>query len=257
MPLIQGKSKKAFKENVSTEMDAGKPQKQSLAIAFSVQRKNKKKKMALGGAVETPVHSKDYDRNPGTPAKKADDRREAESEYMSKDWSEGSAPARKPDDERLPKDEYMAGHFAKGGPVNPKLQQAHAAHRPMHPMDLMDDDERASSIADAIMEKRHRMAEGGIAGETLGTKIGYPGSPKPKAYADGGMVDLERNSEEEGSTPYDTMNAEAGMKEQYDDSQLSPDPMDSNETGDSREDESENEHDMISKIRSKMRAKRG
>ncbi len=49
MPLHNSKSKKAFKENVETEMEHGKPQKQSLAIAFSVKRKAKKKKMAEGG----------------------------------------------------------------------------------------------------------------------------------------------------------------------------------------------------------------
>lgn len=51
MPLIQGKSKKAFSENVKTEMEHGKPQKQSLAIAYSVKRKNARKKMASGGEV--------------------------------------------------------------------------------------------------------------------------------------------------------------------------------------------------------------
>lgn len=35
MPLMKGKSKKAFGYNVKTEMAAGKPQKQALAIAFS------------------------------------------------------------------------------------------------------------------------------------------------------------------------------------------------------------------------------
>ena len=61
MPLIQSKSKKAFNKNVGTEMNAGKPQKQSLAIAFSVQRKNKRKKMAQGGGLEdeTPHTGKD------------------------------------------------------------------------------------------------------------------------------------------------------------------------------------------------------
>lgn len=39
MPLIQGKSKKAFSENVKTEMEHGHPQKQALAIAYSVMRK--------------------------------------------------------------------------------------------------------------------------------------------------------------------------------------------------------------------------
>lgn len=50
MPLIKSKSKQAFGKNVATEMDAGKPQDQSLAIAYSVQR-NKKKKYAKGGMI--------------------------------------------------------------------------------------------------------------------------------------------------------------------------------------------------------------
>lgn len=48
MPLIHGKSKKAFSENVSTEMHAGKPQKQALAIAYSVMRRAGHK-MSEGG----------------------------------------------------------------------------------------------------------------------------------------------------------------------------------------------------------------
>jgi hypothetical protein len=51
MPLIKGKSQKSFEKNVSTEMHAGKPQKQSLAIAFNMQRKAKKKK-AHGGEIK-------------------------------------------------------------------------------------------------------------------------------------------------------------------------------------------------------------
>ena len=39
MPLKSGKSKKAFSANVETEMAAGKPQKQAVAIAYSVQRR--------------------------------------------------------------------------------------------------------------------------------------------------------------------------------------------------------------------------
>ena len=64
MPLIKGKSDKSFSKNVSAEMDAGKPQKQALAIAYSVKRKAQGKagggpickacggSMAKGGAVE-------------------------------------------------------------------------------------------------------------------------------------------------------------------------------------------------------------
>jgi hypothetical protein len=44
MPLKKSPSPKAFKANVKTEMKAGKPQKQALAIAYSVQRKAQGKK---------------------------------------------------------------------------------------------------------------------------------------------------------------------------------------------------------------------
>ena len=43
MPLQKSSSKKAFKENVRAEIKAGKPQKQAVAIAYSVRRRAKKK----------------------------------------------------------------------------------------------------------------------------------------------------------------------------------------------------------------------
>lgn len=52
MPLVHGKSDKAFSENVSREMDAGKPQKQAVAIAYSVKREASHKKMGHGGEVD-------------------------------------------------------------------------------------------------------------------------------------------------------------------------------------------------------------
>jgi len=47
MPLIKGKqakTKKGFSTNVKREMDAGKPQNQAVAIAFSEAKKLKRKK---------------------------------------------------------------------------------------------------------------------------------------------------------------------------------------------------------------------
>lgn len=44
MPLKKAVSKKAVSENIKTEMKAGRPQKQAVAIALSVQRQAKAKK---------------------------------------------------------------------------------------------------------------------------------------------------------------------------------------------------------------------
>ena len=38
MPLVKSKSKEAFSKNVKAEIKAGKPQKQAVAIAYSVKR---------------------------------------------------------------------------------------------------------------------------------------------------------------------------------------------------------------------------
>lgn len=44
MPLGKGKSKKAREANIATEIAAGKPPKQAVAIAYSIQREAAKKK---------------------------------------------------------------------------------------------------------------------------------------------------------------------------------------------------------------------
>jgi hypothetical protein len=52
MPLVKGKkacTKKGISQNISTEVHAGKPQKQAVAISFSNCRQQKKKKKAKRG----------------------------------------------------------------------------------------------------------------------------------------------------------------------------------------------------------------
>lgn len=51
MPLKKSASKKAFGENIRTEMAAGKPQRQAVAIAYSVKREAEKdtRKAAVKG----------------------------------------------------------------------------------------------------------------------------------------------------------------------------------------------------------------
>lgn len=282
MPLFQGKSKKSFSKNVETEMDAGKPQAQSLAIAYNIKRKNSgKKKMAYGGKAEAtgepayppikaiigpskdeymsnhatdggnpPRSTSDEDPaedeymadhfayggkaeatgEPAVPARKADDKRFPEDEYMSTDkWSKGAAPARKPDDMRPPKDEYMADHFAEGGEA-----EGHYG-----------------SVSDAIMAKKRRA----------------------KMMADGGQVQIDDNAREEPNHE-DDLSYEALKKENYsEDAGLDhmDSPMDSNEHGHALPDADEHDgaksmnsdfeermaDDMIDTIRRRMKAKRG
>lgn len=47
MPLNYGKSKRARQANIEAEIAAGKPPKQAVAIAYSVQRRGKPKKQSL------------------------------------------------------------------------------------------------------------------------------------------------------------------------------------------------------------------
>lgn len=57
MPLIKSKSEKAFKKNISTEVKAGKPVKQAVAIAYSTKRAASKKSGGKVGLWDN-IHAK-------------------------------------------------------------------------------------------------------------------------------------------------------------------------------------------------------
>jgi hypothetical protein len=53
MPLKQSTSRKAFSSNVRAEMDAGRPQKQAVAIAYSEKRKAAAKGVSAKASIFT------------------------------------------------------------------------------------------------------------------------------------------------------------------------------------------------------------
>lgn len=114
-------------------------------------------------------------------------------------------------------DEYMADHFAEGGEMDDMDQPEAEA-----------EDEHHDSLVASIMAKR-----------------------KAKMMAEGGQIDLDQNAEEQPNDYYHR-NREI-LKENYDsDMDSVSDPMDSDMHGD---DIDSDEHDMISSIRRKMKAK--
>jgi hypothetical protein len=58
MPLIKSKSKKAFQKNISTEVAAGKPVKQAVAIAYDVAGKAKRTGNKISAAMKKDSKSK-------------------------------------------------------------------------------------------------------------------------------------------------------------------------------------------------------
>jgi hypothetical protein len=107
MPLKEGKSKKAFEKNIKTEIEAGKPPKQAVAIAYAVKRKN----MAKGGGLYANIHAKQERIAEGS------------GEKMRKPGSEGA-----PTEESF-KQAAKTAKMAEGGPVKHiEQKQTHCEH---------------------------------------------------------------------------------------------------------------------------------
>jgi hypothetical protein len=116
--------------------------------------------------------------------------------------------------------------------------------------DNYDDDGHEDSIVSAIMANRDRLHKE--------IESGAHDLDAAARYAEGGQVDLSQNADEEPNNE-DQMSFGALKKENYSESEGLDEldqPEDSNESGDDREDESENKHDRVSSIRSKMMARR-
>lgn len=163
MPLIEGKSKPSFVKNLKTEIHAGKPMKQSLAIAYAMKKKAEEKKakggcvcedgsckncMAAGGEM-TGVHQeadKDMDR-PGE-SKAGSLVREMMPKHLNPDASE------KKENSRLLGEAKAEHHKVLGQMVSAKKPNLYAEGGEAHT--------QTDDILDRILHKRHKMAEGGM-----------------------------------------------------------------------------------------------
>lgn len=127
MPLMQSKSKKAFEHNMKSEMEAGKPKKQSLAIAYSIKRKPKK--MWGGGSTDPkPTPSPDTSTDKGLASiRKAFGGKAHGGMLKRKKYADGGKIPMSAQDERLedqvadamtPEEMDMLKHqYARGGEV--------------------------------------------------------------------------------------------------------------------------------------------
>ncbi len=160
MPLIKGKSPQSFSKNVSTEMDAGKPQKQALAIAY--QMKRKAKKMAEGGMVPKGTHYDEHEKEEMTPYIDGGHQSSSVYDYDMEDPHK-TQPESPGHDSMFDEDE-MGDAFV-----------SHEGDDKKHNSMAMSEDDKDlnQDLVDRIMYKR--MAKGGVvADEGMGDPMKHP-----------------------------------------------------------------------------------
>lgn len=266
-------------------MSAGKPQKQSIAVALDVQRRAKGKKMASGGEVtsaksesrpmpESITHQEMQmimDHRASKPVSSWDEHKptiDDQEDIMMADGGEvaGWADGRDTIDSEI--DQYdkhdRSEQSISREPVEGWTDEEDTADHEDHPM----------SVAESIMKRKGYAAGGEVDGNK---KSFYSGMMSKKKFASGGEVDdlepfeieghekpedgeadVARNAREDQNHE-DDQSFKALRKENYSEQSGLDDldqPEDSNETGDSRERSEEDEHDMIGKIRKGMKMRK-
>jgi len=224
------------------DRDGANAPKKDMAIAFEIQRKNKRKKMANGG----PVSAKDESR-PST-QELDNDKHDASEQNSAKPLASGFDKEPKASIDITPTSEEMEMlrnrrlKMAEGGWVDGHDRNADDQDMDMdldmmdgspsmsHELSADDSEESSPSIAQTIMRR--------------------------KKYADGGMVDLDDNATEDGNDA-DEDNHNAYKKENYSEkSGLNDLDYDTSESdGDDLKDEDEHGESMIDSIRRKNKKK--
>lgn len=284
MPLIKSKSKQAFEHNLKAEMKAGKPQDQSLAIAYAMKKKAPKK-MAQGGLIKE--QNEKTEKLP-MPELELEDRAEiAELPKAKPMLAAGGrviSPLAAPS--MVKSSAFKARLLDKhGNPIEEIPPQdetehigfddEHAEHSDMmaeggeveEPQDEHEEVDVTPALNEALEDKDKaeksmpKLAEGGEvpmdeAELEHHASIAAAIMAKMKKMAEGGQVDLNENNKEEPNGYYE-QNEDEALDWDMDDSQLDHQPEDSNEMADSREEDEENDHDesLVSKIMRKKAKK--
>lgn len=252
MPLFKSGSKKAFDKNVSVEMDAGKPQKQSLAIAYEIKKKNSPKKMAKGGPVSAADEME----------AKADNAKDDTDEMMLHD---ASTEHDTDQDLRVePKATADSGQMmmADGGMVDsksitPEEMMMIRGHRLAHG----DEAEAGSMRADADNAKDDRdldmYADGGEVGEDGANDLVESILSRRRALKQG-QSDLGSNADEDLNHE-DDLSFEAGHDKQDYSEDAALKELSGPSAGNLKGHDAEDEHDesLVDSIRARLKAKRG
>ena len=267
MPLIKGKSEKAFKKNIATEMEHGKPQKQALAIAYATKRAAGKKKMAYGGVTggQAP-HETEQRHGPATPGyghlgEGSDTAPKSPKSPMI--TAEEAAKAR-----TMLEHEHTADCFAHGGEVcrygyggvvggqAPGAQRGGDAHvsKPGYGSLGAGSDQAASHHISTMEDRDERMSDSAEY-EGIADRI-----RKRRMMAKGGSVDgdddylFDIQDEIEHPNYYYERDEKIADRKLYDED-YGPDPKDSNEHGDELSDEDEHSKSMFKRIKMKKAQK--
>lgn len=175
MPLIKGKSQKAFSHNVSAEIHSGKPKNQALAIAYSVKRKAKK--MAQGGDVlDTNARAHIKDSNFALPGRRYPIEDETHARNALARVSQHGSPEEKSEvrhrvHEKYPNIEQSHELKAEGGMMKPKMERMKHPRMPtgatfkVRSRDEMDEQEMQPMMhpEEHMNKDKHvRMKDGGM-----------------------------------------------------------------------------------------------
>lgn len=170
MPLMHSKTPKAFKKNIEIEMEHGKPKKQAVAIAYSERRAAEHHK-ADGGCIGPECKG----------CSSSECYADGGDVFQDRETKDAADP------EKHQAGIHESSRFGtKGVSMAGEDQRAGLDTKSAHKQVLSEM---------KAMKKPKLYAQGGSVadGDTLGTKIGYPGSPAPtptpKMMDEGGMAD--------------------------------------------------------------------